>query len=140
MSPDAPGPDPAATVRRVFDCGNRRAYGELEALFDAGALLDLTRQGLGTYEGPAAIRAFCEGWIEVYDHFVLTAAELVDLGAGVVLTRNRHEGRLRGSSAEVVLDNAWVFACREGRIVLWTAYDAEQDARAAAHVLVESGG
>ena len=95
------------------------------------------RQGLGTYAGPAAIGSFCEGWIEVYEEFVLTAADLLDLGGGVVLTANRHSGRLRGSSAEVILDNAWVFACGRDAIVRWTVYDEVDEARAAGERLAE---
>jgi hypothetical protein len=65
----------------------------------------------------------------------LTAEALVDLGDGIVLTLNRHKGRPRESSADVVLDNAWVFVCRDGVILSWTAYNDTQEAQTAAEAL-----
>ena len=131
--------DPAAHVGQVFVCGNLREYRSLQELFAPDAALDLTRQGLGTYEGPEAIRSFCEGWIEVYEDFVLTAADLVAFG-DVVLTVNRHSGRLRDSSAPVILDNAWVFVCHDNAIARWTAYNDVDEARAAADRLAKERG
>jgi ketosteroid isomerase-like protein len=124
----------------VFALGNRRADGALEELFARDSVLDLSRQGLGSYEGAKEIRAFCEDWIEVYEEFVLTARELVDFGRGVVLTLKRHSGRPRDSSAQVVLDNAWVFACRGDEIVRWTAYNEVDEARAGAERLARERG
>jgi ketosteroid isomerase-like protein len=129
---------PLDLVESVFRCGNARDYAALQQLFARDALLDLTRQGLGTYEGAAAIRSFCEGWIEVYEDFALTAVETADLGRGVVLTVNRHAGRYRQSTAEVVLENAWVFVCRAAEITGWTAYDEAADARLAAETRAAS--
>jgi hypothetical protein len=100
--------------------------------------LDLTQQGLGTYEGAEGIRAFHEGWIEVYEKFVLTAVDVVDGGRGVVLTVNLHVGRYRGSSAEVILNNAWAFVCSDDAIVRWTAYNHIDEARIAAEALTRS--
>src|SRR5690348_3470912 len=130
-SPD----DSTRPVRNVFALGNRRAYAELECLFSDDSVLDLSRQGLGIYEGARKIRAFCEDWIEVYDEFVLTAENLVDLGRGVVVTVNRHAGRPRHSSAEVILNNAWVFASQNGAILRWTAFNDTDEAYAAAERL-----
>ena len=89
------------------------------------------------YEGPEAIRAFCESWIEVYEDFVLTAEDLIDIGEGLVLTVNRHSGRLPDSSATIILDNAWVFVCDHNLISSWTAYNEVDEARAAAERLAE---
>ena len=140
MSEKSSSPDPVEPVRNVFALGNRRAYGALEDLFAGDCVLDLSRQGLGIYDGAPAIRAFCEDWIEVYEEFVLTAADLVDLNHGVVLTVNRHSGRLFNSSARVVLDNAWVFVCQDAAIVRWTAYNDVDEARDAAERLAEERG
>jgi ketosteroid isomerase-like protein len=137
MSEESTTVDPVEPVRNVFAFGNRRAYDALQDQFASDCVLDLSRQGLGTYDGATAVRAFCEDWIEVYEEFVLTAAELVALDHGVVLTVNRHSGRLLNSNAQVILDNAWVFVCRDAAIVLWTAYNDVAEARAAAERLAE---
>jgi ketosteroid isomerase-like protein len=140
MSQESTNADLAVPVRNLFAFENRRAYAELEGLFGADSVLDLSRQGLGTYEGAQTIRAFWEDWIEVYEDFVLTAVDAADLGHGVVVTVNRHRGRPRHSSAEVILDNAWVLVSGNGVIHRWTAFNDTNEAHAAAGQLAQGRG
>jgi hypothetical protein len=58
-------------------------------------------EGMGTFEGPAAIRGFWEDWWSSYEWLDLDLHEILDLGGGVVFAPFHFAGRLKGSAAEV---------------------------------------
>jgi hypothetical protein len=133
-------PDLAELVRVLFDAANRRAWGEFADVLAHDSVLDLSRLGLGAYEGADAIRAFVEDWIGAYDRFEIVADEVLELDNGVLFTVNQQVARPTGSSGNVRLHDAYVFICEESRIVGWTAYQSIDEARAAAERLAQERG
>jgi ketosteroid isomerase-like protein len=84
-------------TRAVFAYGSERDFGAMLAAFAPDCSLDLSRIGLGTYEGRPAVRRFFEDWIGSYDVWHTELIEVSDLGGGgvvlVVAEQEGHSGR-----------------------------------------------
>jgi ketosteroid isomerase-like protein len=110
MSEESTTPDLVALVRRQLEAANRGDLDAFMSVFAPDAVYDASRDGLGVYEGPAAIRGLIGGWWAAFDDFQLTPEELRDLGNGVALAVLRHDGRPVGSTSQVNTRQAYVLS------------------------------
>ncbi len=110
------------------------------SVFAPDAVYDASRDGLGVYEGPAAIRGLIGGWWGAFEDFQLTQEEFLDLGSGVGFAVLRHDGRPAGSTGHVTTRQAYVFVLVAGSVARMTVYSDIDEARAAAERLAEERG
>jgi hypothetical protein len=141
MSEDSTTPDLVELTRQWIETDSYdewAAFAEHWCAPDVG--LDAAHDGLGPFEGLAAVLAFLkEYWLTWEDHHHY-AEGVLDLGHGVVYSVIREHGRMRGSDAYVESTNAWVFLWVQGRAVRCTFYKDIDEARAAAERLAEKRG
>jgi len=143
MPEESTTPDLVELTRQAYDPANldRRDFDAMLTFSGPDSVWDMSRWGLGTFEGREAIRGFLEDWIGAYDEFGIELDEIVDLGAGVVFVVVRQNGRPVGSDSHVELCNAAVHIWSEGVILSTTIHPHNiDDARAAAEHLAESRG
>ncbi len=98
---------------------------------------DTTPSGLGTYTGPAAIRAFLREWWDAFDELHATLEEVLDLGNGVTFSVVRQDARPAGSAGSVSTREAHVIEWRAGIAVRVTVYTDLEQGRAAGLLLAE---
>ena len=119
MSEQPANSDVVKLVRQAFDAGNRHDVDAIMGLHAPEAVWDLSDQGLGTFEGVAAIRGWVEDWFGTWADLRLDVLDVVDLGNGVVFSRVREEGRLADGDGHVEQQRGWVILGdredREGR-------------------------
>jgi hypothetical protein len=133
MDPGATTPDAVELTRRTFEYANTGEFDELMSLFGPESVWDMSRWGLGTYEGPAAIHRFFRDWFGAYETYEILPEEIVDLGEGVVFTVGRQEGRSAGwRAAHIRLRHAAVFVWVDGVALKVATYRDIDEARAAA--------
>ena len=138
MSQESATPDPVELTRRAYEYASDRNWDALLSFYGADSVWDMSPLGLGTYEGPAAIRRFFEEWTGSYDKWEQELEEILDLGNGVVVSVLRQNARLPGSTGSISLLYAGVLVWREGLIARLTNYTNVDEARAAAERLAES--
>jgi hypothetical protein len=92
-------------------------------------------EGLGTFDGKAAIRRFWQDWFASFEEFEIELEERLDLGNGVTFSVVIQKARLVGSSGEVRQRNAVVGEWADGLIVRMTLHTDIDNARAAAERL-----
>src|SRR5713226_10651521 len=68
--------------------------------YGADAVYDMSRVGLGTFEGRAAIRRFLGDWLASYQETEDEVQETIDLGNGIVFAVVRETARPSGSPAQ----------------------------------------
>ena len=140
MSEESTTPDPVALTRRAVESAAARDFDTAISFYGPGSVWDMSRLGLGTYEGLAAIRGLFEDWIGAYEEFEIEIEEILDLGSGVTLAVVRQGGRPVGSIGQVHLRYASVTEWTEGLIVWATHYTDINEARAAVERLAEERG
>jgi ketosteroid isomerase-like protein len=118
-----------------LEAANRGDLDAFMGVFATDAVYDASRDGLGVYEGSAAIRGLIAGWWSAFEDFQLTPEEFSDLGNGVAFTVLRHDGRPAGSRGYVNTRQAYVSISAEGLITSVTVYSDIDEARAAAEQL-----
>jgi ketosteroid isomerase-like protein len=133
-------PDLVELTRRSYQYASAREWDALMSLYGPDAIFDLTAVGLGTYEGPAAIRGFFEEWGNGYDEYQVDAEEVLDFGNGVVFAVATIRGRPVDSTAYVQLHYAGVTLWNGGVAVRLTNHNDIDEARAAAERLAEERG
>jgi ketosteroid isomerase-like protein len=138
MSQEPTTPDLVELTRRSFEAGNRRDFDAMLRFWGPDPVWDMSPLGLGTYEGPAAIRGFFEDWIGAYEEFEIEPREILDLGNGVVFAEVLQNARPTGSSGRVELRYAAVVVWVEGVIGRTTNYRDIDEGRAAAERAAES--
>jgi ketosteroid isomerase-like protein len=136
MPEEATTPDLVELMRRRFDALNRRDLDEFLSGWAPDAVLD-TGGMMGTFEGVAAIRGFCEDWFASYEELWMEQEEVVSIGNGVVFAVLIQKARLVGSSGDVRHRNALVGVWVDGKVERSTAYTDIDEARAAAERLAE---
>ena len=99
----------------------------VDAVFEGQALGDV-------YEGQAAIRAFVEGWWDIYEELEYKLEEVHDLGNGVVFAVVLQEARPVGVAGHVRAREGWVFVWVRGLIARLATSEVDE-ARAAAERL-----
>jgi ketosteroid isomerase-like protein len=142
MSEKSTTPDLVELTRRANEAANRRDFGASVSVFAGDAVWDLSRIGLGTYVGVAAIRGFFEDWVGAYEEYEVRDEELVELGGKVTFAVLRARARPRGSSGGVTVRYGTVGTWDGGLCIRATNYpEADIDeARAAAERLAEERG
>ncbi|HME05084.1 MAG TPA: nuclear transport factor 2 family protein [Solirubrobacteraceae bacterium] len=140
MPEESTTPDPVELVRQAFDSGNRHDVDAIMGFHASDAVWDLSDQGLGTFEGVAAIRGWVEDWFGVWADLHLDVQEMLDLGHGVVLSRVREDGRLADGGGHVEQQRGWVVLAGQGKIARIAIYLGIDEARAAAERLAQERG
>lgn len=138
MTPEeSPAPDLLELMRQMFDALSRRDLDALMRFFGSDAVVDLTSDGLGTFEGAPGVRDFADAWQATYEDWRIHAEEVLDLGGGVTFALAVQRGRPVGVAGEVQQRNAWVFEWEKDLVVRATAYHATaiDEARVAAERL-----
>jgi ketosteroid isomerase-like protein len=132
-------PDLIGLARLLNEAFNRRDFDAVESFFAPDAV-SVQAEGIGMFEGAAAIRGFYEDAASSYDHFHAEQEEIIDLGNGVTFAAIFLTGHLVGSSGEVQMRYAGVALWAGGVIVRGTNYADIDEARAAAEQLAEERG
>jgi ketosteroid isomerase-like protein len=143
MPEESTTPDLVELTRQANDALSRRDIDAYVGFFAPGGVWDASQPGVGVFEGRAAIRAFLEDWLALYEDFEIELAEILDLGHGVVFSVSHQTARLMGSEGSVRETYASTATNEVGleglaaRVVL--AQDIDE-ARAAAERLAEERG
>jgi ketosteroid isomerase-like protein len=140
MSEHYPSADLAEIARVSLDAANRRDFDALMSFAAPDIVYDTTPSGFGVYEGLAAIRAFIEGYWELFEELRFELEEFADLGNGVTFSVNRQHARAIGSTGLLKAREAHVLEWMDGRIVRVTVYIDIDEARAAAGRLARKRG
>jgi hypothetical protein len=140
MSEESTTPSLVELTSRQLEAANRGDLDAFMSVFAPAAVYDASRDGLGVYEGPEAIRGLVGGWWAAFQDFQLTPEEFLDLGNGVGFAVLRHDGRPVGSTGQVNTRQAYVFALVAGLIGRMTVYSDIDEGRAAAERLAEERG
>ena len=141
MPKDSVSPDLVERTRRYIEATNRHDVDGVMSFVADDAVWDMSRRGLGVFEGSAAIRGHLEGfWVTFEDHSV-EIEEMLALGTGVVFAVARQRARPVGVSAHVELREALVAdVSPNGLWVRLTMYPDIDEARAAAERLAKERG
>jgi len=107
-------------------------------VYGPDSIWDTSPAGMGTFEGPTAIRGFFDDWLAAYEEFEIDAEEILDLGNGVTFAVLNQRGRPVGSSGEVRVRSASVSVWTDGLVERVTNYTDIDAARAAAERLAVS--
>jgi ketosteroid isomerase-like protein len=137
MSEESATPGLVELTSRQLEAANRGDLDAFMSVFAPDAVYDASRDGLGVYEGPEAIRSLIGGWWAAFEDFRLTPEEFRDFGNGVALAVLRHDGRPVGSTSRVNTRQAYVFVLAAGLIATMTVYSDTDEAGAAAERLAE---
>ena len=128
-------PDLIELLRRFTGALERRDFDEVLSFFAPEPVWDMSAMGMGTFEGPAAIRGLLEDWVAPYDEWGIEVEEWLDLGNGVVLAVLMESGRPTGSTGRVQLRYACVGVWSHDMISRAVTYADIDEARAAAERL-----
>ena len=122
-----------------------RAFSEAAAIdttmsfYREDSVYDMSRMGMGVFEGPAAIRGFLEDWDNQYEEYEDEVVDLVQCGGGVVFLAVRQNARPSGTPEHVRLRDVYgyVMVWAGTKIARITPYTDAKEARAAAERLAE---
>jgi limonene-1,2-epoxide hydrolase len=140
MSEESTTPDLIEITRRFIRSLEQRDFDTALSFFGPAPVWDMSAMGMGTFEGPAAIRGLLEDWVAPYDDWEIELEELLDFGNGVVHAVFFESGRPAGSKVRVQLRYACVGVWTGEMIVRATTYSDIEEARAAAERLAEQRG
>ena len=140
MTEESTTPDLVELARHAFEAGNSGDLDLTLSFYSPDPVWDMSRLGMGTFEGPAAIRGFFQDWIGAYEEWEIEAEEILDLGNGVILTVVAQRARPVASVGSVQLRYAAVTTWTDGKIARVTNYSDLDEAHAAAKRLAESRG
>jgi ketosteroid isomerase-like protein len=138
MPEESTTPDLVELTRRSLEAADRRDFDLLVSIYAPDAILDA--EGLGTFDGRAAIRRFFEDIICSFDESVSEQEELLDLGKGVGFLMFCQSGRPVRSVGRVEQRFASVTEMAGGLIVRATFYSDIDEGRAAAERLAKERG
>jgi ketosteroid isomerase-like protein len=132
-------PDLIGLARLLNEAFNRRDVDAVESFYAPDAV-SVQAEGIGTFEGVAAIRGFYEDAASSYDRVHVEFEEIIDFGNGVTFAVVLITGHPVGSSAEVQIHYESVASWMEG-VIEWEAnYMDIDEARAAAERLAKERG
>jgi len=140
MAEEPTTPDLLELARWSVEAASKRDLDAIMAFFTPDAVWDASPMGIGTFEGQAAIRGFCEDWLSSYEDWELQTVEAQDLGNGVTFGVLDQRGRLVGSSGEIELRYAAVTEWEDGKIARTTNYTDIDEARVAGERLAAERG
>src|SRR5271167_4207996 len=138
MSEESTTPDLGELTGNLLETVNRGNFEAIPSFYAPDAVWDMSPWGLGTYEGPAAIRGLNEDWLAAYEEWEMEPEEILDLGSGVVFAVFHQSARPVGSTSHVRLRQAAIVVWVEGVVVRLTMCPDIDEARAAAERLAES--
>jgi ketosteroid isomerase-like protein len=133
-------PDLVERVHHTFEAVTRRDVDAIPSRWAPDGVWDLNAWGIGTFEGPSAIRGFVEDWLGNYEDYLADAEEILDLGNGVSFVAYREVARPMGSQGRTERRQAYVALERGGLIKRMTMYADIDEARAAAERLAQERG
>ena len=116
MTEESTTADLEELVRRVIQATNSGDFDDLMTLYKPNAVWDASPMGIGTFEGPDAIRGFFEDWWGLYQEYELKLEEFRDLGSGVTIAVFSQRGRLPDSSGWVQIRHAAVSTWADGLV------------------------
>jgi ketosteroid isomerase-like protein len=135
--PEEPStPDLVDRYRRSIEAANRGDFDGVMSFWGPDPVWDTSPAGMGTFEGPAAVRGFFEDWVSSYEEYEIEAEEIADLGNGVTYALLLQRGRPAGSTGEVRVRSATVGLWVNGLLTRVTNYPDIDAARADAERLV----
>jgi ketosteroid isomerase-like protein len=131
MSEDSTSPDPVELTRRLSAADSGEAS---MSFYGPNSVYDMTRMGMGVFEGYHAIRGFLEDWHSPYEEYQDELEEIRDLGNGGVFVVVRQNARPSGSPEHVRLQDVYgyLFFWSGGKISRATVYPDVEEARRAA--------
>lgn len=135
MSEESTAPDPVELTRRQFEAANRHDMDAVISHIAPDGVYDTSPDGMGVYEGPAAIRAFLGGWWDAFEELAYELEEVLDLGQGLVFVVVCQEGRPANSTGHLRRREAYVLEWVGDMIQRTTVYTDVDDGRAAAERL-----
>ena len=137
MSEESATPDLTALTQELSDA---RGVEATMRFYREDAIYDMSRVGLGTFEGRQSIRSFLVDWLSSYDETEDEVQEITDLGEGIVFAVVRETGRPSGAPREsrVRAVYGFVFVWSAAKVIRVTVYTDPAEARAAAERLAES--
>jgi ketosteroid isomerase-like protein len=133
-------PDLVDRYRRSIEAANRGDFDAVMSLWGTYPVWDTSPAGMGTFEGPAAVRGFFEDWVSAYEEYEIEAEEIADLGNGVTYAILLQRGRPAGSNGEVRVRSATVGLWVNGLLTRVTNYPDIDAARADAERLAAERG
>ena len=139
MSEEPTTPDLIGLARLFNDAFNRRDWDAVESFYAPDAVA-VAAEGLGTFEGAAAIRRLYEEAASFGDDFHNEIEEIIDLGNGVTFVVNLITGHPVGSSGELRMRTGNVVSWTEAVIERETGYLDIDEARADAERLAAERG
>jgi len=86
----------------------------------------------GPIHGKAAMRAYVQDWIDLFDDFRIVPVELIDAGENEVVAVLRFGGRAKLSGVETDQTIGAVFAVHDGKIARGREYSTRDQALEAA--------
>ena len=96
MSEESTTPDLVELVRGILEAANREDWDAILAHYAPDAVWDMS-DGMGTFEGPSAIRGFWQDWWSSYERLEIDVLEILDVGNGVVLAAFHLKGASEGN-------------------------------------------
>jgi ketosteroid isomerase-like protein len=132
-------PDLIGLARLLNEAFNRCDFDAVESFFAPDAVT-VGLEGIGTFEGAAAIRGFYEDAASSYDDFHVETEEIIDLGNGVTFAVVLITGHLVGSGGEVQMRFGSVASWTEAVIERQTGDMDIDEGRAAAERLAKERG
>jgi ketosteroid isomerase-like protein len=133
-------PDLVERWQQAAEAAARRDFDAVMSVYAPDAVWDASLSGVGSFEGPTAIRSFLEDWIGAYEEYEYEQEEGHDLGNGVVFVVGRVDGRPIDSPRTVHERWAWTAVWVAGMVVHVTARNDIDEARAAAERLADERG
>jgi limonene-1,2-epoxide hydrolase len=140
MSEESATPDLLELLRRFTGSLERRDFDAALSFFAPEPVWDMSAMGMGTFEGPAAIRGLLEDWLAPYVEWEIEVEEWLEFGNGVVLAVLMESGRPSGSTGRVQLRYACVGVWSHDTISRAATYADIHEARAAAERLAAEPG
>jgi hypothetical protein len=142
MADEPAAPEVVERTHSLFETLGRGDSGATLGFFRPDAVVDLTRDGVGRFEGATDIRGFAQEWLTTFEEWQFEVEEILDLGAGVVFARVIQRGRPVGVAGDVQQRNAWVVVWERDLVAQATGYHLADvdEARAAAERLAQERG
>jgi ketosteroid isomerase-like protein len=142
MPEESTTPDPVEQIRRSGEAAQRGDLDAATTIFAPEAIWESSRNGVGTFEGAAAIRAFWGDWFGAYEELQFDFEELLEVGRDVVFSVIRQTVRPVGTTGYVRERDGLVWLWVDGLCASVTVYPEAQidEARAAAERLAKERG
>jgi ketosteroid isomerase-like protein len=89
-------PDGLQMTRLSLEAMSRHDWDRALARYADDAVVDLSPQGIGTFQGREAIRSVMEDWVGPYEHYRAEVEDFRELGNDVTFAVVLHGGQLPG--------------------------------------------